>query len=132
MTYGLSLAHHESWRQGRPELSICVRSEDPSWGMAVGYFAEQLAGDCPFSYGNSLNLGEPIAPGSGLDGFVVFAPLMVSPEDAKVDVGDDLPVFIVGMYPTYDVERQFIAERGLEAFWQLEWDPYDVLRPPAV
>ena len=67
-----------------------------------------------------------------LDGFVVFAPLMLDRDDSRVDVGDDLPVHIVGMYPTYASERAFIAERGLEEFWQLGWDPYDVTRPPAV
>ncbi|KRF21001.1 hypothetical protein ASG90_00870 [Nocardioides sp. Soil797] len=131
-TYGVSLAHHELWRQGRPELSICVRSDDPSWVLAVAYLGEQMRGNCPFSYGNAINFGESIAEGSDLDGFVVFAPLMLEQDDARVDVGDDLPINIVGMYPTHQSERDFIASEGLEAFWKLDWDPYDVSRPPAV
>ena len=83
-------------------------------------------------YGDTINFGEPVAAGSSLDGFVVFAPLAFDPDDARVDVGDDLPIVIVGMYPTYASEREYIAENGLEAFWKLEWDPYDVVRPPAV
>lgn len=132
VTYGLSLARQEAWRLGRPELSISVRSDDPAWALAIAHLAEQLRHDCPFSYGNAINFGEPIAAGSSLDGFVVFAPLAFDPGAARVDVGDDLPVTIVGMYPTYAAERQFIAEKGLEAFWALDWDPYDVMRPPVV
>ena len=49
----------------------------------------------------------------------MFAPVAFGPEDARVDVGDDVPIQIAGMYPTYAVEREFIAERGLEAFWAL-------------
>jgi hypothetical protein len=132
VTYGLSLTRQESWRAGRPELSISVRSEDPAWVLAIAYLAEQLRHDCPFSYGNTINFGEPIAAGSALDGFVVFGPLAFEPADARIDVGDDLPIIVVGMYPTYAIERQFIAENGLEAFWKLDWNPYDVVRRPAV
>ena len=39
---------------------------------------------------------------------------------------------VVGMHPTHAIEREYIAENGLDAFWELEWDPYDVARPPAV
>ncbi len=131
-TYGLSLNRQEVWRHGRPELSISVRSDDPAWVLAIAYLAEQLRHDCPFSYGDTINFGEPISAESGLDGFVVFGPLALDPADARIDVGDDLPVIVAGMYPTYAVERQFIAEQGLDAFWRLGWDPYDVTRPPAV
>jgi hypothetical protein len=29
LTYGLSLGDHELWRHGKPELCICVKSDDP-------------------------------------------------------------------------------------------------------
>jgi hypothetical protein len=132
VTYGLSLTRQDSWQVGRPELSISVRSDDAAWVLAIAHLAEQLRHDCPFSYGDTINFGEPVAAGSSLDGFAVFGPLAFGPDDARVDVGDDLPIMIVGLYPTYAVEREFIAERGLEAFWELEWDPYDVARAPAV
>jgi hypothetical protein len=132
LTYGLSLVDHELWQHGKPELCICVQSEDPLWVLAVATLAEQLRGDCPFQYGDTLNFGEPIAPGSALDGFVVFASSVVDREDARVEVGDDHPVHLVGLYPTYLSERQFIRQYGLDAFWKLDWDPYDVSRPPVV
>jgi hypothetical protein len=129
-TYGLSLARQDEWVLARPELSICVRSDDPTWVLAVAYLAEQMRHDCPFGYGNTINFGEPVTAGTQLDGFVVFAPIALDRADATVEVGDDLPIAVVGMYPTHQSERRFIAEQGLEAFWTLDWDPYDVTRPP--
>ena len=102
------------------------------WAHAIAYLAEQLRHDCPFGYGDTINFGEAIARGSDLDGFVVFAPIVLDQADATVDVGEALPIHVVGMYPTHDSERDFIGEHGLEAFWRLDWDPYDVSRPPAV
>lgn len=130
-TYGLSLASQDAWQHGRPELAICVKSDDPAWVLAIAHLAERLRHDCPFTYGNTINFGEPIADGSQLDGFVVFAPIALESDDASIEVGDDHPIHVVGMYPTYLSEREFIAQHGLEAFWKLDWDPYDVTRPPA-
>ena len=131
LTYGLSLAHQDVWRHGRPELSICVQSDDATWVLAIAHLAERLRHDCPFSHGDTIDYGEPIARGSQMDGFVVCAPIALDAADAHVEVGDDLPIHIVGMYPTYGSERRFISEHGIEAFWRLGWDPYDVARPPA-
>lgn len=47
VTYGVSLAAHEEWQIGKPELTITVASDDESWGLAVGVLAEQLRGECP-------------------------------------------------------------------------------------
>ena len=132
VTYGVSLAQHSEWRLGKPELAICVRSSDVVWARAMGFIAEQLRGDCPFSYGDTLNFGEPISNDSAMDAFAIFAPLAIEPDDVKVDVGDKLPIFIAGCYPIHCSERRYILEKGLEAFWKLDWDPYDVSRPPVV
>ena len=133
ITYGLSLAEHPEWTDGKPELAISVRSPDPAWGRVTGHLAETLRGDCPFAYGNTISLGEPVEPDSALDAFVVFAPAVLGPEDyTGIDVGDALPVCIQGLYPIHRSERAFIREHGLEAFWRTDWDPYDVYRPPAV
>lgn len=132
LTYGLSLAHQDEWSRGRPELSICVKSDDPVWAYAIAYLAEQLRHDCRFGYGDTVDFGEPIVSGSALDGFVVFAPSVLDQDDARVDVGDSLPIHIVGMYPTFTSERGYIKENGLEEFWKLDWDAYDVSRAPVV
>ena len=133
LTYGLSLHRHPEWRLGKPELCISVRSRDPAWGYAIGYLAEQLRGECPFAYGDTINFNERMSQESDMTAFVVFAPAVLDRTDATgLDLGDDLPINIAGMYPIHDVERVWIGEHGLEAFWRLDWDPYDVTRPPAV
>ncbi|MBI4941517.1 MAG: suppressor of fused domain protein [Actinobacteria bacterium] len=133
LTYGLSLAEHPEWRLGRPELCISVRSQDPCWGYAIGHLATQMSGECAFCYGDTLNFNERISEESAMTAFVVFAPAVLDRADfTGIDVGDRLPINIAGMYPIHDRERLWIREQGLEAFWQLEWDPYDVTRQPAV
>jgi hypothetical protein len=133
ITYGVSLAEHPEWTHGKPELLLSVSSLDPAWGYVLGHVAETLRGACPFSYGDTINFGEPVTPGSGLNAFVVFAPAVLGREDyTEIDVGDELPLSIQGVYPIHQSERAFIHEHGLEAFWNQDWDPYDVTRRPAV
>jgi hypothetical protein len=137
LTYGLSLADHSDWVYGRPELCLSVRSEDDRWALAIGYLAESLRGSCPFSYGNTIGFGERVSPSSAMTAFVVFAPAVMDRADSRVDVsppgheGHDV-INIAGMYPIHESERQYICEHGLESFWNLEWDPYDVNRAPCV
>lgn len=138
LTYGLSLAQHEEWRLGSAELCMSVRSEDLIWSHALGFLAEAYRGDCPFAYGNTINFGERVAPDSEMTAFVVFAPAVLDREDyVGIDVG--IPgheghdvINIQGVYPIHESERQFVIESGLKAFWELDWDPYDVRRRPAV
>src|SRR4051794_28747768 len=110
LTYGVSSGEHSEWRHGKPELCICVRSADVTWGLAVAFIAEGLRGECPFSYGDLLNFGERIAPESGMTAFVLFAPAVLDRADfLGVDVGDARPINIAGVYPIYESERQFIS-----------------------
>ena len=60
LTYGVSLATHPEWRLGKPELALSVRSLDPAWGYVLGHVAETLRCECPFAYGDTINLGEPV------------------------------------------------------------------------
>ena len=135
ITYGLSLAEHPDWRHGKPELCVCVQSQEDAWALAVAHLAESLRGDCPFDYGATIDFGETVTAESAMSSFVIFAPMVLEREDyLDIQVSDDPEdvISIAGCYPVHDVERQFIQERGLEAFWELDWDPYDVTRPPAV
>lgn len=137
VTYGLSLASHPDWRFGSPELCISVRSGDELWAWAIGHLAESLRGSCPFSYRNTIGFGERISPESDMTAFLVFAPAVIDQADSSIDVSipgherHDI-INIVGMYPIHDVERQYVGEHGLRAFWDLDWDPYDTKRRPAV
>ena len=126
-TYGLSLAQHPDWRLGKPELAISVRSLDFAWAHALGGLAETLRGECAFAYGDTIDAREPVAPDSALDAFVVFAPAVLGPGDyLGIDVGDALPINIQGVYPIHRSELAYMREHGLEAFWNRDWDPYDV------
>lgn len=133
LTYGLSLADHADWRLGKPELCLSVASQDKSWALAMGFLAESLRGEAPFCYGNTFGFGEQIAPESAMDAFVVFAPAVLERDDfTGIEVGDRLPINIAGLYPIHAAERLYIGEHGLEAFWAVDWDVYDVGRPPAL
>ena len=64
--------------------------------------------------------------------FVIFAPTVLDRADfLNVEVGDALPINLQGLYPIHESERQWIEAHGLEAFWRLDWDPYDVRLPAA-
>ena len=68
-----------------------------------------------------------------MSAFVVFAPAVLNREDyIGIDVGDTLPINICGLYPIHNAERHYIHEHGLEAFWKLDWNPYDISRPSTV
>ncbi|MDT7800013.1 MAG: hypothetical protein QOI78_3446, partial [Actinomycetota bacterium] len=115
-----------------PELWISVRSDDPVWALAIGYLAEQLRGTCPFVYGDTIDFGEPIAPESDMTAFAVSAPAGLDAHQyTLIDCGG-APVSIAGCFPVHDTERTYIREHGIDAFWQLDWDLYDVRRPPVV
>ncbi|MFJ1756378.1 suppressor of fused domain protein [Kitasatospora sp. NPDC088134] len=137
-TYGLSAAEHPDRPDGAPELCLSVNSTDVIWAHAVGHLAEQLRGTCPFVHGSTINFGERIAPGSEMTAFCVLEPPHLDRADRLgIDVGPpgheghDL-IDIRGLQPIHEIERQFIAEHGFEAFRRTGWDPTDVLRRPAV
>ena len=133
ITYGVSLVDHPHWRLGKPELSMTVRSNDLRWLFALGRIGEAQRGDNPFHYGDTINFGERITPDSEMTAFAIFAPAVLDRDDyTGISVGDALPVNICGLYPIHDAERRYIHDHGLEAFWKLDWDPYDVGRPSAV
>jgi Suppressor of fused protein (SUFU) len=131
-TYGLSLAGHPLWRFGTKELAITVASSSVLWPIAIACMAERLRGECPFEYGNTINVGDPITDETHMTGFVMFAPAF--PQDSKdeIDVGDAFPLGLTGCFPIYTSEMDFITRHGLEEFWKLEWDAFDVHRGPVV
>jgi len=132
-TYGLSLARHPLWRFGTPELAVTVFSSDPGWPISIALMCDRLRGDCPFEFGNTINIGEPITDETLMSAFVIFAPAFPREKDEQeIDVGDDLPIILTGCYPIHTSEMDFITRNGLEKFWKLEWDALDVQRGPVV
>ncbi len=130
LTYGLSLIKHPEWKNGRPELCISVESSNIAWGQVVGFIANNLRGDCPFCYGDTVNFGESISSDSDMDAFFIFAPSTLDKENClNIDIGTDYYINIAGLYPMYSDERQIFHTIGLEKFWHHpDFDNYSVNR----
>lgn len=119
VTYGLSLASHSDWKLGRPELMLTVESEDPLWGESIAYLANRLRGDCPFSYGNTIDFQGEIHPDSEMGAFLIFAPAAARKEDyANLDIGLKYKIHVAGVYPIHTAEIKLIQDWGLERFWK--------------
>lgn len=139
ITYGVSLAEHPEWTRSTAELVLSVKTTHADgWISALGHVAERFRGDCPFTYGDTVNCGEPIAPDTMMTAFVAFPALVLERKDYEcIDVsppgheGHDL-ISVIGLVPIHGGERTFIHERGLEAFARLGFDAYDVTRLSAV
>lgn len=129
-TYGLSLVKHPDWKVGRPELCITVESLNSDWGQVVGYIANKLRGECPFSYGQTINFREPISGDSRMDAFFVFTPSVLKKEDyLNIDIGADYKISIAGLYPMYSDELKVYKKNGIKAFLHhSNFDNYSVTR----
>lgn len=129
-TYGLSLVQHPAWKVGRAELCISVSSPRLDWAQAMGYIANKLRGDCPFSYGQLINFEEKISDDSEMDAFFIFAPSTIDKEDyLHIDIGAGYKVSIASLYPMYSDEIEVYENIGLEKFWHHpNFDNYKVDR----
>jgi hypothetical protein len=133
ITYGVSLVDHPLWQGARPELCLTVQSTDDAWMWALGQIGEKLRGDCPFVFGSTVDIGTPITGDTEMTSLVVFAPAVLDRDDyEQIEVGDGDVITIVGIFPIHASERRFIADHGLEEFWQLGWDMVDVTRASMV
>lgn len=81
LIYGLSLVNHPEWIYSRPELCITVESENIDWGQIAGVIANQLRGECLFSYRNTINFHEQIHEEPETDAFLIFAPSIPGKQD---------------------------------------------------
>jgi hypothetical protein len=127
-TYGLSLAEHPDWRLVRPELCLCLRSTDEAWGAAAARVGERHRGLRSFAFGSTFALEKPISNESKMSAFLTFAPAILDASAATVRL-PGVTIQIVGIYPIYSGEIRLLDEIGLEAFWAIDFDPYDPRRP---
>jgi hypothetical protein len=130
LTYGLSLVKHPSWKFGRPELCISVESSNMDWGQVVGFIANKLRGNCPFSYGQTIDFQEQISDDSEMNAFFIFAPSTLDKDDyLNIEIGEDYKINIAGLYPMYADELEVYEKIGLEAFWHHpDFNNYSVKR----
>lgn len=129
-TYGLSLINHAEWKSGRPELCISVKSSNLNWGQIVGFIANKLRGECPFSYGQTINFRENISDDSEMDAFFIFAPSTLDKQDyLYIDIGLEYTINIAGLYPIYSDELEVYEHIGIKAFWHHpNFDNYSINR----
>ncbi len=136
-TYGLSLADHPDWTAGRPEVCICVRTQDEEWVEAAATMVEILRGKFSFAPGKVLNRVEPVVEESAMRCFLMER-LSVPGWDAgvQIEVGDQGQepdvISLVQAYPIHSSEMAFIMDHGAVDFWSLTWDRFDPMRLPAV
>lgn len=131
LTYGLSLGYNLGWKFVRPELCICVESDNTDWAQVAGYLANNLRGDCPFSYGQTINFEGTVSDDSEMDAFLVFAPsIFDNKEDyLNIDVQQDYKISIAQLYPIYSQEIKVLDQIGLKAFWHHpDFDMFSVNR----
>lgn len=131
ITYGLSLVEHPNWTNGRGELCICVKSDSLAWPQVIGYIANKLRGSSPFSYGGTINFGQPISDDSEMDAFFIFAPGIFENQTdyLDIDIGYDYKINVAALYPIYSEEIEVMKEIGLEKFWEHpDFDMFDVKR----
>ncbi|MCI0647433.1 MAG: suppressor of fused domain protein [Chloroflexi bacterium] len=128
-TYGLSSIDYPEWRSGRPELIISVDSNNIDWGLAIGYLARTMRGQHSFSYGSIIDFGGIIAGDSAMTGFFVFAPTVLSLEEAAIQL-PDRTINLVQLYPIYREEYGLIEEMGTpDFFFREDVNLRDVNRP---
>jgi hypothetical protein len=131
VTYGLSLVDHPDYVEGtRPELCICVESEEVNWGIVIGHIANHLRGKSPFTFGFTIDFKDQIAKDSEMDAFLIFAPTIFEKEEwMGIDVGEDYKINLTGMFPIYASELESYHMMGIEDFWtHPNFHPYNVKR----
>ena len=138
LTYGLSGSVDPDRALGGRELSITIRSKDIEWAMIPARMVASLRGKHPFNRGQALGYAGRFTEDSMMSSILLAEPAMKNlskPIDLALNGrksnGSDL-VEILGVYPIYSSERDFVYASGFDAFWSLEWDRFDPSRPPAI
>ncbi|MFH8387503.1 suppressor of fused domain protein [Kitasatospora sp. NPDC018058] len=136
-TYGLSLADHAEWTSSRRELSITVRSDDLEWAIVPSRAIGAMRGISAFRCGRAFGYMERFVDYSDMSSLLLANPAgrwnsgTLDLGSGGSDLGERDVVELVGAYPIYASEREFVRLNGFDAFWDLEWDRFDPLRAPA-
>lgn len=119
VTCGLSDSRRPEWKGGKPELIVTMQSQDPSWGLAAGYFASAFFDERRFSYGDVFKVDDPISDEGAMNGYLLFAPAFLDRENSRFEL-EDRVIHLVGLYPIHDEEIAIYDRIGLDAFWHAE------------
>lgn len=126
VTCGLSNSNHPEWKHAKPELIVSLDTDDPGWGLGIGYFASAFFDEKRFSYGDIFMVDDPISNESPMNAFLVFAPSFLNQEQAKFEL-PDRTIFLTGMYPIHEEEIELYDRIGLKEFWHA--DGFDMYNP---
>jgi hypothetical protein len=90
----LSFVDFAEWTASRPELFISVASEDPAWGLAIGYTAFR-GSEYGFCTGHPVGFGARISEESEMTGFLPFWPVTLPADKAQFTLSDGLKVSLI-------------------------------------
>ncbi|WP_035850558.1 suppressor of fused domain protein [Kitasatospora azatica] len=136
-SYGLSLADRSDPDSAGRELVLTGRTDDPGWATVPATVVAALRGRCPFDHGQAIGSARRLVPSTDLNSLVVAEPVIGGgSESIRLDLSDPDtaqadPVEILGVYPVFDYEREYVTEHGFEALWSFDWDRLDLRRARA-
>ena len=130
-TVGLSKLPFQHASPERPELLLSVQSRDISWGLAMGFVANQAGDSFTFPTGETIDFKAKISPDSEMSGFLIV-PQMVFPEEFNVFDTGPFAIRLMQLLPLYASELRAIRILGPGFFAKQQPDPCSVSRPEVV
>lgn len=126
-TFGVSDRDNAAWKNSKPELLICVESDDPAWPAAIGH-AAKVNTDSVFKAGGAFDFGEPITEETQMSALFYYFPSVLGQESNLVM--HDRRVGLVQAYPIYASELELLRRVGaVEFFKRLDLaSVYDITR----
>jgi len=126
-TCGVSLVEQPDGGNVRPELMICVDTEDDIWVLALSDIGHQHRGEYYFKPGDTINFNAKISEESEMTSFFVWHQNVIR-EDHELVCLPDWHIRFLQLFPVHDDERILIHEHGPEWLFELVDDPCDVKR----
>ncbi len=126
-TSGVSFVDQPGGGNVRPELMVCVDTEDDLWVLALADIGYQHRGEYSFKAGDTINFNAQISKESEMTSFFVWHQSLIS-EDHEVVCLPEWHIKLLQLFPVHDDERLLIHEHGPEWLFELVDDPCDVKR----
>ncbi len=126
-TSGVSFVDQPGDGDVRPELMVCVDTEDDLWVLALADIGYQHRGEYYFQPGDTINFNAKITEESEMSSFFVWYQSVIR-EDHEIICLPDWHVKLLQLFPVHDDERVLIHEHGPDWLFELVEDPYDIRR----
>jgi hypothetical protein len=109
-TFGISAVANHLWGGLRPELCICVDSEDARWAWALADIGDRVRTTSVFLPGDTIEVGETISDESEMTSFVLWHQLLTE-EEAILRI-DDHEVVLVQAIPLHQSELDHLRRQA--------------------